>query len=85
MKQKSIHTKFPLSKIKKIVQENEEVGKLKFTTPLAVSLCLETFLLRIIKKMKERFGSEKWTESHLKEVMRELDDNNVYSDIFMHV
>lgn len=47
MKQKSIHSKFPLAKIKKIIQENEEVGKLKNSVPLIICF-LKSFMFRII-------------------------------------
>lgn len=66
MKKKSIHTKFPLAKIKKIIQENEEIGKLKHSTPFVVSLCLETFVMKLIRDVENEFGDkEKWTPSHL--------------------
>lgn len=74
MKNKSIHSKFPLIKIKKIVQENEEVGKLKNSTPLVISLALEDFLEKVMNQMKQKYGDkEKWTESHLKEFFEETD------------
>ena len=66
MKKKSIHTKFPLAKIKKIIQENEEIGKLKHSTPFVISLCLEKFIAKIVKDVEVTYGEkEKWTPSHL--------------------
>ncbi len=44
MKQKSIHSKFPLAKIKKIIQENDEVGKLKNSVPLIVCFLKSTWI-----------------------------------------
>ncbi|ELA42258.1 uncharacterized protein VICG_00657 [Vittaforma corneae ATCC 50505] len=46
-------TRFPLSRIKKIMQQNEDVGKAAITVPVVLSKALEMFFEQIISKMAE--------------------------------
>ena len=47
-------TRFPLSRIKKISQEDENIGKTSSTVPVALSKACELFIEEIINSLKEK-------------------------------
>ncbi|CZR61614.1 uncharacterized protein PAC_11511 [Phialocephala subalpina] len=67
-----IKTKFPVARIKRIMQADEEVGKVAQVTPVAVSKALELFMIALIggaaDKAREK-GGKKVTAQHLKQVV----------------
>ncbi|KAH7348790.1 putative DNA polymerase epsilon subunit C [Rhexocercosporidium sp. MPI-PUGE-AT-0058] len=67
-----IRTKFPVARIKRIMQADEEVGKVAQVTPVAVSKALELFMIALVggaaEKAKEK-GGKKVTATHLKAVV----------------
>jgi len=67
-----IKTKFPVARIKRIMQADEEVGKVAQVTPVAVSKALELFMIALVsgaaEKAKEK-GGKKVTAQHLKQVV----------------
>ncbi|GLB42736.1 putative histone-like transcription factor (CBF/NF-Y) and archaeal histone [Lyophyllum shimeji] len=69
MKNKNKQTKFPVARIKKIMQKDEEVGKVAQATPIVISKALELFLALIIDeahKVTTKRGSKKVEAYHLK-------------------
>ncbi|KAF8063365.1 histone-fold-containing protein [Lyophyllum atratum] len=69
MKNKNKQTKFPVARIKKIMQKDEEVGKVAQATPIVISKALELFLGLIIdeaNKVTSERGSKKVEAYHLK-------------------
>ncbi|KAG6895689.1 hypothetical protein C0992_013280 [Termitomyces sp. T32_za158] len=69
MKNKNKQTKFPVARIKKIMQKDEEVGKVAQATPIVISKALELFLGLIIEqasKVTMERGSKKVEAYHLK-------------------
>ncbi|KAF7313323.1 CBFD-NFYB-HMF domain-containing protein [Mycena chlorophos] len=69
MKNKNKQTKFPVARIKKIMQKDEEVGKVAQATPIVISKALELFLGLIIdeaSKVTVERGSKKVEAYHLK-------------------
>lgn len=69
MKNKNKQTKFPVARIKKIMQKDEEVGKVAQATPVVISKALELFLGMIIEeahKVTAERGSKKVEAYHLK-------------------
>nr|GAT57260.1 predicted protein [Mycena chlorophos] len=69
MKNKNKQTKFPVARIKKIMQKDEEVGKVAQATPIVISKALELFLGLIIdeaSKVTLDRGSKKVEAYHLK-------------------
>ncbi|KAF8881619.1 histone-fold-containing protein [Infundibulicybe gibba] len=69
MKNKNKQTKFPVARIKKIMQKDEEVGKVAQATPIVISKALELFLGLIIdeaNKVTAERGSKKVEAYHLK-------------------
>ncbi|PMD21129.1 histone-fold-containing protein, partial [Hyaloscypha hepaticicola] len=67
-----IKTKFPVARIKRIMQADEEVGKVAQVTPVAVSKALELFMIALVsgaaEKAREK-GSKKVSAQHLKQVV----------------
>ncbi|KAF7328970.1 CBFD-NFYB-HMF domain-containing protein [Mycena venus] len=69
MKNKNKQTKFPVARIKRIMQKDEEVGKVAQATPIVISKALELFLGLIIdeaSKVTIERGSKKVEAYHLK-------------------
>lgn len=52
-KTKKVEPHFPVTKIKKIIQENQEIGKLSNVVPPLVEMSLQFFLEAIIQKSEE--------------------------------
>ncbi|KAF9025076.1 histone-fold-containing protein [Hymenopellis radicata] len=69
MKGKNKQTKFPVARIKKIMQKDDEVGKVAQATPIVISKALELFLGLIVEeahKVTAARGSKKVEAYHLK-------------------
>ncbi|GAA5854117.1 hypothetical protein JCM9279_002838 [Rhodotorula babjevae] len=69
MGKKSNQARFPLARIKKMIQADEEVGKVAAATPIVVSKALELFLASLVDacvKDAEARGSKKLTPYGLK-------------------
>ena len=73
-----VRTKFPVARIKRIMQADEDVGKVAQATPTAVSKALELFMIALVTKAgveaKNR-QSKRITAAHLKQAV--LADNNL--------
>ncbi|TCD70370.1 hypothetical protein EIP91_003722 [Steccherinum ochraceum] len=76
MKNKNKQTKFPVARIKRIMQKDEEVGKVAQATPIVISKALELFLGLIIdeaNKVTAERGSKKVEAYHLKHAVENVD------------
>ncbi|THH28856.1 hypothetical protein EUX98_g5335 [Antrodiella citrinella] len=76
MKNKNKQTKFPVARIKRIMQKDEEVGKVAQATPIVISKALELFLGLIIEeanKVTADRGSKKVEAYHLKHAVENVD------------
>ncbi|KAL9053375.1 MAG: hypothetical protein Q9162_004816 [Coniocarpon cinnabarinum] len=80
----TVKTKFPVARIKRIVQADDEVGKVAQSTPVAVSKALELFMislaLRSADVARER-GSKKVTGACLKAVVGQDEQFDFLSEI----
>ena len=71
-----VRTRFPTARIKRIMQADEEVGKVAQSTPIAVGKALELFMIQLVTKSAElarQKGSKRVSSQHLREVI-EVDD-----------
>lgn len=71
-----VKTKFPTARIKRIMQNDEEVGKVAQQTPIAVGKALEMFMIQLVTKSAEVArdkNSKRVTPAMLKTVI-ETDD-----------
>jgi hypothetical protein len=69
MKNRNKSTKFPVARIKKIMQKDEEVGKVAQATPIVISKALELFLQLVVdeaSRVTVARGSKKVEAYHLK-------------------
>jgi len=53
MKNKNKVTKFPVARIKKIMQKDDEVGKVAQATPILISKSLELFMGTLVEEMSK--------------------------------
>ena len=68
----TVKTKFPTARIKRIMQADEEVGKVAQQTPIAVGKALEMFMVQLVTKSAEcakEKGSKRVTAPMLKQVV----------------
>jgi histone H3/H4 len=71
-----VKTKFPVARIKRIMQADEDVGKVSQVTPTAVSKALELFMISLVTKAANEAkskSSKRVTAAHLKQAC-ERDD-----------
>ncbi|BFZ65111.1 H2A super protein [Saitoella coloradoensis] len=81
---KAYKTKFPVARIKKIMQADEDVGKVAQITPIVISRALELFMQQIIlastEKTRER-GAKRVTVGHMKQAVMETEMFDFLEDI----
>ncbi|MDI1489021.1 MAG: hypothetical protein OHK93_008298 [Ramalina farinacea] len=68
-----VKTKFPVARIKRIMQADEDVGKVSQVTPTAVSKALELFIISLTLKassVARDKSSRRVTASHLKQAVQ---------------
>ncbi|KAL6851109.1 hypothetical protein ACO1O0_008237 [Amphichorda felina] len=79
-----VRTKFPTARIKRIMQADEEVGKVAQQTPIAVGKALEMFMIQLVTKsavVAKDKGSKRVTASMLKQVVETDDQWDFLRDI----
>ncbi|KAL1964912.1 hypothetical protein VTN77DRAFT_6265 [Rasamsonia byssochlamydoides] len=83
-----VKTKFPVARIKRIMQADEDVGKVAQVTPIAVSKALELFMISLVTKAaqeaKER-NSKRITALHLKQAVAKDEVLDFLADIIAKV
>eukprot|EP01100_Stratorugosa_tubuloviscum_P012460 TRINITY_DN593_c1_g5_i1.p1 TRINITY_DN593_c1_g5~~TRINITY_DN593_c1_g5_i1.p1 ORF type:complete len:129 (-),score=39.51 TRINITY_DN593_c1_g5_i1:147-533(-) len=66
---KKLNTKFPMARIKKIMQSDEDIGKIALAGPVLMSRCVELFIKDFVEKSVEIAREQKYsviTPAHLK-------------------
>ncbi|KAJ4490717.1 histone-fold-containing protein [Lentinula aciculospora] len=84
MKNKNKQTKFPVARIKKIMQKDDDVGKVAQATPIVISKALEMFLALIVEKAGEvtsERGSKKVEAYHLKHAVETIETFDFLKEI----
>jgi len=67
-----IKTKFPVARIKRIMQADDDVGKVAQVTPVAVNKALELFMIALVTGAAEKArasGGKRVSAQHLKSVV----------------
>ncbi|KAL2017303.1 hypothetical protein VTK56DRAFT_2326 [Thermocarpiscus australiensis] len=83
-----VKTKFPTARIKRIMQADEEVGKVAQQTPIAVGKALELFMVALVSKSAElarQRSSKRVSAQMLKEVIESDDQWDFLRDIVSKV
>ncbi|GJE93609.1 histone-fold-containing protein [Phanerochaete sordida] len=84
MKNKNKQTKFPVARIKRIMQKDEEVGKVAQATPVVISKALEMFLQTIVQeaaKVTAERGAKKVEAYHLKHAVETVETLDFLKEI----
>ncbi|KAJ2907216.1 hypothetical protein MKZ38_006510 [Zalerion maritima] len=79
-----VKTKFPTARIKRIMQADEEVGKVAQSTPIAVGKALELFMIQLVQKSADQArqkGSKRVSAQMLKDVIEGDDQWDFLRDI----
>ena len=87
MKKKSQQIRFPLARVKKIIQKNEEVGKIAHSIPFLISKCLEHFLNDLLDNVLEENTDckTKLVPAHLKDVISKNKNYDFLQYLFKEV
>lgn len=83
-----VKTKFPVARIKRIMQADEDVGKVAQVTPTAVSKALELFMISVVTKAANEakaVSAKRVTASHLKQAVAKDDQFDFLQDIIQKV
>ncbi|CAF9932767.1 hypothetical protein IMSHALPRED_008977 [Imshaugia aleurites] len=83
-----VKTKFPVARIKRIMQADEDVGKVAQVTPTAVSKALELFMISVVTKAANEARakqSKRVTAAHLKEAVVKDDQLDFLAEIISKV
>jgi hypothetical protein len=86
--QSPVKTKFPTARIKRIMQADEEVGKVAQQTPIAVGKALELFMVALVTKSAEvakEKNSKRVTAQMLKHVVESDEQWDFLRDIVSKV
>ncbi|KAL8732094.1 MAG: hypothetical protein Q9166_003048 [cf. Caloplaca sp. 2 TL-2023] len=83
-----VATKFPVARIKRIMQADEDIGKVAQVTPIAVSKALELFMISVVTKAaneaKSR-SSKRVTAAHLKNAVEKDEQFDFLAEIVSKV
>ncbi|KAI8062558.1 histone-fold-containing protein [Gongronella butleri] len=85
---KKYKTKFPVARIKKIMQLDEDVGKVAQATPILISKALELFMQSLIDQAcgeARQRGAKRLTVSHLKKTIDTTEQFDFLKDIVANV
>ncbi|KAI1496714.1 hypothetical protein F5X99DRAFT_413815 [Biscogniauxia marginata] len=83
-----VRTKFPTARIKRIMQADEEVGKVAQQTPIAVGKALELFMVQLVNKSAEVArdkNSKRITAPMLKQAIDSTNEWDFLQDIVAKV
>ncbi|KAI5293575.1 hypothetical protein KEM52_005416, partial [Ascosphaera acerosa] len=83
-----VKTKFPVARIKRIMQADEDVGKVAQATPVAVSKALELFMMTLVTKAAAEAAqrnSKRVTAGHLKAAVQRDEVFDFLADIIKKV
>ncbi|SPO02854.1 uncharacterized protein DNG_05531 [Cephalotrichum gorgonifer] len=84
----TMKTKFPTARIKRIMQADEEVGKVAQQTPIAVGKALELFMISMVSKsadLAKEKGQKRVTANMLKQVVETDEQFDFLRDIVAKV
>ncbi|KAI1393531.1 uncharacterized protein F4822DRAFT_15835 [Hypoxylon trugodes] len=83
-----VRTKFPTARIKRIMQADEEVGKVAQQTPIAVGKALELFMVQLVRKSAEvakEKNSKRITAQMLKQAIGSANEWDFLAEIVSKV
>ncbi|WUR02194.1 dr1-associated corepressor [Vairimorpha necatrix] len=75
---KKLRSVFPAARLKKIMQSNEEVGKMGVSVPFITSKALEMFIEEIVKLTYKELESTKGNRITVEHIRKVIKDNPKY-------
>ncbi|KAL1931638.1 hypothetical protein VTP01DRAFT_9781 [Rhizomucor pusillus] len=85
---KKYKTKFPVARIKKIMQMDEDVGKVAQATPVLISKALELFMQSLIdqacQEARQR-NAKRLTPAHLKKTIETVEQFDFLKDMVANI
>ncbi|CAD5123894.1 DgyrCDS12201 [Dimorphilus gyrociliatus] len=88
IKRKKFNSRFPTARIKKIMQTDDDIGKVAAIVPVVISRALELFIDGLVKKSYEQTKSRNaktLTTSHIKQVIHEEKGFDFLKDLVQNV
>ncbi|KAI9269435.1 DR1-associated protein 1 [Helicostylum pulchrum] len=85
---KKYKTKFPVARIKKIMQLDEDVGKVAQATPILISKALELFMQSLIDQACQESrnrNAKRLSVAHLKKTIESVDQFDFLKDIVSEI
>ncbi|KAI7865378.1 histone-fold-containing protein [Spinellus fusiger] len=85
---KKYKTKFPVARIKKIMQLDEDVGKVAQATPILISKALELFMQSLIDQACQETrirNAKRLSAVHLKKTIETVDQFDFLKDVVANV
>ncbi|KXN73430.1 histone-fold-containing protein, partial [Conidiobolus coronatus NRRL 28638] len=85
---KKYQTKFPVARIKKIMQTDEDVGKMSHATPVLISKALELFIKSLCEAtmmQAMRQNSKRVSPVHLKQTVQIIEQFDFLKDVVSHI
>lgn len=79
-----VKTKFPTARIKRIMQADEEVGKVAQQTPIAVGKALELFMVQIVSKSAD-VAKDKNSKRITAQMLKQAVDSNQQWDFLQDI
>lgn len=76
--QKKKKTRFPISRVKKLIQQNDDIGKTSVTVPVVLSKSIELFFSQLIEKMVESAKSRKSTKIQIQDFKEVVQENQTH-------
>ncbi|KAI5172005.1 Dr1-associated corepressor [Nematocida sp. LUAm3] len=68
--------RFPIARIKKIMQFDEEIGKVSSSAPIVISQVIEMFLISLIKSLEEEAKKKSAKKIILSHLSTCIDENS---------
>ncbi|CAO3693522.1 unnamed protein product [Umbelopsis ramanniana] len=85
---KKYKTKFPVARIKKIMQMDEDVGKVAQATPILISKALELFMQSLIDQAcveTRSRNAKRLTVAHLKKTVQNTEQFDFLKDVVAEI
>ncbi|KAK9457767.1 DNA polymerase epsilon subunit C [Dipodascopsis uninucleata] len=79
-----IKTRFPVARIKKIMQADDDIGKVAQATPLVVAKALELFMVALVEEscnQARQRNAKRVSPSHLKQAVLSTEQFDFLADI----
>lgn len=76
--QKKKKTRFPISRVKKLIQQNDDIGKTSITVPVVLSKSIELFFGQLIERMVESAKARKSTKIQIQDFKEVVQENQSY-------